>query len=91
MTSKKKTVKSSKSSYVDAARFVQTWITSSTVLEVSEKLNLPYPSVRVRANVLISKKVELPDLPSGVPHQGRKKTDVVALNKMIKEVIQSVN
>ena len=81
----KKAVKPSKS-YVDTAKFVQTWLTSKSVLEVSNKLGLPYPTVRVRANNLINRKVNLPQLPSGVAGQGRRKMDVDALNRMIREV-----
>ena len=90
MSVSKRASKSSKrSTYVDTAKFVQTWITSSTVLEVSKKLGMSYPNVRVRANNLINRQVQLPKLPSGVGQQGRHKLDVDSLNAMIKEVLHS--
>lgn len=75
-----------KRSYVDVAKFVATWCNCSTVLEVSERLNLSYANCKIRAKSLEKSGVNIPTLPSGVSSRGRKKTDADALNKMIKEI-----
>jgi hypothetical protein len=75
-----------KKSYVDVAKFVATWMKSSTVLEVSEKLNLTYANCKIRAKNLEKYGVQIPELPSGVGSRGRRKTDAESLNKMIKEL-----